>query len=264
MAAGLSSSGAASPGGEQWDVLLDELEASTLAHGGGEGAASSPPGQQLERQLRGSSSARQEENGMEALAVAAGQPAVACTVAMAQQAAQEQPASDAGQLAAASSPGRSSSSGGSATLAGSRENVPESTAPATEPDTTAQRALPSRLLRRLATHVQHDSVGSVAGEEHAAAATSQGQAAAGRDPTTLAQHQPLPHAAAAQLIAAAEAADLAQRLLDQAHTAAQQEVATRQARAAAAEQAAVAAEARVQARQAEGPDATSAAGDAAR
>ncbi len=276
-AAGHSGSGPPSPRSEQWDVLLDELEASTLGHASAETAASPPPGHQLEGQAQDSCSspAAAEQDAVEWVGVVAGQPVAACTADVSADSLQMQ--QEAGQLAATSMPssggsgdGSSSSGGGSSSSnisgtepAANSEAMPEGHTVAGQTDALAQRTLPSRLLRRLATHMQHDSVGSVASEDHAAGAADGGQGAEGEG---MSASDPLwlPDAVVLQLGAAAEAANLAERLLNQAHVTFQREAASRQADAAAAEAAAAAVEAQLEGLQAEGLDAAGPAGDASR
>lgn len=256
-ATGHRSSGPASPGSEQWDVLLDELAASTLTPANDKPADSSAPGQQLGQQAQGSSSPAADE----AVCSSAVRPTEVGLAAVGFVAEQEQQLNpEAGP--ATSTPGSSSS--GRSPQAGSHEAALDIPAASSEPAGLAQRSLPPRLLRRLATHMQHDSVGSVAGEEHAAAAASEGQGASAQTLSAAGLLQPPPDATAAQLAAAAQAADLAQCLLNRAHAVLQREAAGRQADAAAAEHAAVAAEARLEGMHSTGAIAADAAGAAAR
>lgn len=118
--------------------------------------------------------------------------------------------------------------------------------------------LPARLLGRLVSRAQHDSVGSVAGDKQQAAGPRSSRGEAGHGAAAAAGD------ASQQAALAAEGADLAQRMLEQAHAALQAEVAAKQAAAQAAEQAAAKAAAAAAALQAEGSQAEAAAAEASR
>lgn len=147
--------------------------------------------------------------------------------------------------AAAQLPSVGERSGGS----GDGHAAPAEQAPAGEPaSAVAPPPAASRLLGRLVSHAQHDSVGSVADEgrthprrrqpltpaaEAAAAATAPDGAAEGDAAGP----------GSTQTAAAAQAADLAQQLLLKAHSVLQLEAASAQAAAEAAQQAATNADA---------------------
>lgn len=116
---------------------------------------------------------------------------------------------------------------------------------AEEPNASPPAALStgqhSALLRRLVSHAQHDSIASCDGQQHAAPSVAEllpphaGSGAPTAADAAAQQRQ--------QQQAAAEAADLAQRLLEQAHNAMQHAASARQADATAAKRSAAAAEA---------------------